>query len=1190
MGKKKGLQRLLTVILLAAFLITLTSGVLAEEISATKPEAQAAETVETQPVETEAGTTAAETAPAETTAVETTPAETAPAETTAVETTPAETTAVETTAAGTAPAEQELTAAIYTDGNYETLLSDTENYDGTTITLDGMMPVGATVKAYPVSVQIDEFTVYAAYDITIFDADGSKYEPDAAANGAISVSIDTPALESVEEADVYHIETADVPKTETLPELSDAETVEATVIDPTDTEAAPQTVTAEKVDTVETKDTKAEFDAESFSIYVVGHSTETIGRSEGNPYVVAPGSTLTLTTDINADYYSWQQKKRSGSGFSDTWDLTLDDGYYTNTCTVTIPGTVTIGNTYRIGCKDYFAGSYSDYFYLKIAAQSVTITDTIFTNGLLNAVVKDSSGNTVTGDALNDYTFTWTYNGTTVTPANDVRNDWLPNNGQSVNVAYAGGATESGDATYTLTVMKNGITYGTASATVSYAMQLLNGSFEEPEMNSSTSHIQTSTVPNWKTTGRLSDGTPDTIELVNGRYTGTFNSKNYGESSAEDQDQFAELNSESAGTLYQDVLTLPGSNLYWQLAHEARHTSDNEEKGYSDAQLHDTMYLVIVPTSVATANNLTTQDSVSQYILAKTGRNISTYYGTDGQVTLLNADGIQIVRITDNASGWIVRNSDSAYSVPSGQYLTRFFFVSGKTAYDNCKNPALPYTIGNLLDCVSFSQNIPYSVEYYVNNVKQSFTDGGTVNPTVGMTADASSMTHYAALNSTYTLVKTQVGDGTTFTNYGTTTAWSVRDGKTIMQVYFVTKTTSLTVHKTFAGLTQDNIPDAGISVTFTLDGGGSQTLTVDRGDFAAGSDYTVTFTNVAIGSHIVKETCSLSGYGIVTTVGTAASPTGAYDTANGYSVSIPSTTPVSVYFKNTYEKLQEADDTYITVRKQFCGLSDAQFADLISANQFTVTVTAPDGTVYTLKPGAGSSEHVSATVDSDAKTIVWKLGGLSTGTYTVAESNAEVVGLSLTATGSGSVTTKVSDMEITQISKVSNCNQNDYQIGAVNMIVAKLTQSQGYFVWTSKTLSASERVKVIAFINTDTNLNPAADASNTYFYSGNVLSQTSGLYFRESYIYYNGTDTLHFSKPQQWTMFLTANYTLTDSADPEITLTNRYNVPYMLPKAGGMGTTVFRVVGIVILVAAAAALVAYLTRGKRKKQGKHKA
>ena len=49
-----------------------------------------------------------------------------------------------------------------------------------------------------------------------------------------------------------------------------------------------------------------------------------------------------------------------------------------------------------------------------------------------------------------------------------------------------------------------------------------------------------------------------------------------------------------------------------------------------------------------------------------------------------------------------------SYEVPEGQYLTRFFFASGATSYDNNGNAttSLKYTVGNLLDDVAFTTNI----------------------------------------------------------------------------------------------------------------------------------------------------------------------------------------------------------------------------------------------------------------------------------------------------------------------------------------------------------------------------------------------------------------------------------------------------------------------------------------------------
>lgn len=91
------------------------------------------------------------------------------------------------------------TADIYTDDTYSDLSDDT-----TVITLTGPIPKDAEVRAFPVTVET-EMEVLCAYDIAIFRADGSVYEPDA----SVSVNIASPVLEEMEqselEMEVYYI-------------------------------------------------------------------------------------------------------------------------------------------------------------------------------------------------------------------------------------------------------------------------------------------------------------------------------------------------------------------------------------------------------------------------------------------------------------------------------------------------------------------------------------------------------------------------------------------------------------------------------------------------------------------------------------------------------------------------------------------------------------------------------------------------------------------------------------------------------------------------------------------------------------------------------------------------------------------------------------------------------------------------
>lgn len=70
---------------------------------------------------------------------------------------------------------QTLEASIYTDATFETEAKE----DKTVITVSGYFPEGIEVKAYPVELEeetIDGRRVLLAYDITLFDKDGNKYD------------------------------------------------------------------------------------------------------------------------------------------------------------------------------------------------------------------------------------------------------------------------------------------------------------------------------------------------------------------------------------------------------------------------------------------------------------------------------------------------------------------------------------------------------------------------------------------------------------------------------------------------------------------------------------------------------------------------------------------------------------------------------------------------------------------------------------------------------------------------------------------------------------------------------------------------------------------------------------------------------------------------------------------------------
>lgn len=243
---------------------------------------------------------------------------------------------------------------------------------------------------------------------------------------------------------------------------------------------------------------------------------------------------------------------------------------------------------------------------------------------------------------------------------------------------------------------------------VPYYNKLENGSFETPAISSTAFNTQFSNVGYkagngvWQTTG-IGTGNKAgcDIEIVHKGRSGGKSAYSWYQSTdghdwanaAYDDDQFAELNCEAAGALYQDVLTINDTSLNYWLSHRARGNSNNTE------QL-DTMYLVIMPTSIAQQNMLVSQSRLEAYLNTKINNQYGKNYTSVGSDVIYqeDADGVMILRVTSNNQAWqrIIKNN--AYTAKSS--LTRFFFVAGDTA-------AGGKTMGNFLDAVGFSQELP---------------------------------------------------------------------------------------------------------------------------------------------------------------------------------------------------------------------------------------------------------------------------------------------------------------------------------------------------------------------------------------------------------------------------------------------------------------------------------------------------
>ena len=1081
-------------------------------------------------------------------------------------------------------ADQTLTAVIYTDDSMATVADDE-----TVITVAGSLPEGGYITAWPVSVTIDGMQVFAAYDITIRNSDGSAFQPDEATGEPVRVNINTPRLDNVDEVSVYHIEPSgdDTSLTSADPSFIDATsvTVNPAVEDSVPATVADTSVTATKVaDSVAVEESAVQFDAESFSIYVVVNSAYKYANTEDTAYELKVGSTVRLYSD-NYSSGSWSVQKMITSGvYGPTSDISLTNYY--RFCDAKILAKAAPGSIYRVVNG---SGPESSYFYIKIIQDpTVTISPSIETTGCLNAKITDKYGKEVTDPVGSGYTLTWSKDGSPITDPDGLRG-LLLKGGQSVNVAL----TNGGLATYTLTVTDASGTVGTATYTVPYAMQLQNGSFEIPNNSNVTVNGQTGLMVQypydysgliWNTTGRGSGAKiHHDIEIIRPR---AFNENGnalseYGISTTDanptaDGDQFAELNCEASGALYQDVLTAPGSNLFWSLYHRAR------ARGATNASsVIDKMSVVVM--SAKQAEDFTNQGYLNKLIEAVDNGGPCIINGVQHDISSVKVWHIN----TDNATQWYYHdNVESAYSVSSGQYLTRFFFVAGDTFTGD-------QAIGNFLDKVTFSKDIPYTIEYYVNGTKETYTDSSTVDPSSNL-VDATTATHYGTLRSQYSLTGTTLGYGSDDGNYHAygSTSWYVRDEKTTLRLYFVDKP-AVTVYKTFSGLTADAIPAAGYTVTFKLSKGGEPdrftTIKIDK-DFVAGTPYIASFSGVTNGSYTITESVpDASGYSLTGVQGRTASGT-LTDITSSKAVSFTvGGTSTSVYFTNTYTYTQEAtpDVPYLTVRKTFSGITGDMLTSLMQ--------TASSNQSYSIQLiPSGEATHAYTLLLSDAirsgMTLTWNVEGLTAGSYTVSETGANTLFDNYSmigSTGFGAVTTAVPTLTYqSSVDKTTNCNQTQFSVGnAVNLIVIKLTANNGYFVWTDQALSAGERQAVAAIINDNDSIGFSPNITDVdtqvAFFSGNDLIQ-NGFSFRGGTIKYDpssGQLTMHASS--QWSQFACGTYSGTTV--PEIAVTNEYQQGYTLPITGGIGTIWFQAIGTVLLAGGAAGLWMELSRGKKR-------
>ena len=333
----------------------------------------------------------------------------------------------------------------------------------------------------------------------------------------------------------------------------------------------------------------------------------------------------------------------------------------------------------------------------------ITINDNVSTSGCYEAAV--SGG----GEALKDKNvqYQWyksTDGGATYTPVQaqnftaggETVSSISGEHGEKLFLALDGGTVSDAlpSVTYKAVLKVDGTVYDSVSAVctnTTHQASVLNGSFEAPDL---TNYPYQEFVPEgtaglfWKTTASneeggqpaypsVKEGENDTgvndgkhyIEIID---TGLSNDHHgqatvhHKQGTATNERQYAEINAGAAGALYQTIATIPGTTMYWSVDHSGRDGTD-------------TMAVVMMPES--NAKSITTQEQLLEVL-----KNQDKY----GATVASNLSAPQ--------GEWT--NHRGQYTIPEGQYETRFFFMAVSTSGGN------DY-IGNHIDNVWFSQKIP---------------------------------------------------------------------------------------------------------------------------------------------------------------------------------------------------------------------------------------------------------------------------------------------------------------------------------------------------------------------------------------------------------------------------------------------------------------------------------------------------
>lgn len=338
------------------------------------------------------------------------------------------------------------------------------------------------------------------------------------------------------------------------------------------------------------------------------------------------------------------------------------------------------------------------------------IKDTVNVNGCISAVLADAGGNDIT---LEGTRYSWERDDDAYIMATS-----FENKDQSVNICRDHGGVLDNRRTpvkYTVTAtLPNGMEKE-ASYTVYYQSEIINAAFESPAArpNDYTFFPNGMVGLYWKTTSPGEEGNL-TRDIEYASYTPGHNDPldtnrnvSFYPNKPGGGSQFAEVNAEKFGALYQDIIAGPGEDIEWQFLHAKRDGHDNGEA----------LFIILGPTEKA--QEITSYNEVKELLkgidintrnsLDKSNEPITiTYKNATYTVWYHHADRDEDHKTSQDA--WALLSG--SYQVPENQYRTRLFFVSDpvpiKTSNQNYSD-----NYGNLIDSSKAGQYKTFLVEYY---------------------------------------------------------------------------------------------------------------------------------------------------------------------------------------------------------------------------------------------------------------------------------------------------------------------------------------------------------------------------------------------------------------------------------------------------------------------------------------------